>query len=339
MSLTREPSQEAIELHRSSLVIDLHADTTMPMKWVRYRIEKSHTPGLPGKFGFFHCDIPRFREGGYKGQFLVLGTFPYPEKGCFESCLRQAALIKKRIAENSSDLQLATTAQGILEANQKGRIAILLGVEGGHNIEADLHNVQKFFDLGVGYIGLAHLTKNRICTPSGGVGADAKTPLTRFGHEVVNEMNRIGMMIDLAHVGRQSFLDAAKISDKPVIVSHTGISSVRPLWRNIDDDQIRAVAKTNGVIGIIFAWRYLCRGQRGGMNDLLQHFEHVRKLVGARHLALGSDFDGAIVPVHGLEDASKLPMLTQMFLDFGWKEEEIRSVLGENLLRVLKAHE
>lgn len=334
-----ELTPEAIELHRSSIVIDLHADTTMPIKWVRYRIEKRHGPGLPGKFGFFHCDIPRFREGGYKGQFLGLGTFPYPEKGCFDACIREAEMIRRACEKNSSDLEFVTTSQGIRRANEKGRIAILLGVEGGHNIEADIHNVQRFFDAGVRYIGLAHFTKNRICPPSGGVGMSAKAPLTDFGREVVHEMNRIGMVIDLAHVGCQAFLDAAAISKKPVVVSHTGISSVRPLWRNINDEQIRAVARTGGIIGIIFAWRYLCRGQRGGLPELLGHFEYVRSLVGSRCLALGSDFDGAIVPVHGLEDASQLPQITQMFLDAGWKEEEIRGVLGENILRVLKETE
>jgi membrane dipeptidase len=121
-------------------------------------------------------------------------------------------------------------------------------------------------------------------------------------------------------------------------VSHTGISAARPHWRNLDDEQIRAVADKDGVIGLIFAWRYICRNGRGDLRSLLPHFEHVRRLVGPRHLALGSDFDGAVVPVRGLEDASHLPAITQMLLEAGWPEDEIRGVLGQNALRVLAAN-
>ncbi|MBI4197416.1 MAG: dipeptidase [Deltaproteobacteria bacterium] len=329
----------ARQLHRASVVIDLHADTTIPMKWVRYQVGKRHRPGLPGKFGFFHCDIPRWREGGYKGQFLGLGTFPYPEKGCTNSCLRQAEMIREACLRHPEDLVHVTSAEELRMAARDGRVAILMGVEGGHNLEADAHNVRRFHEAGVRYIGLTHFSKNRVGPPSGGYGASRKAPLTDFGRDLITEMNRLGMMVDLAHVGRQAFLQAARFSTKPVIVSHTGISGARPLWRNLDDEQIRAVAETDGVIGIIFAWRYICMGRKGDLADLLPHFEHVRRLLGgARHLALGSDFDGAIVPVRGLEDASHLPAVTQMLLDAKWSEEEIRGVLGENVLRVLKAN-
>ncbi|HSA58861.1 MAG TPA: dipeptidase [bacterium] len=332
-------SDQALALHRSSLVIDLHADTTIPMKWMGYRIEKKHEPGLPGRLGFFHCDIPRWKEGGYGGQFIGLGTFPYPESGSARSCLRQAEMILKACARNPGDLEFVTTAAGITEARARGRIAVLLGVEGGHNLENDPANVKRFYGAGVRYLGLAHFTRNRLCAPSGGIGADANAPLTALGREVIGEMNRLGMMVDLAHVGRRAFLEAARLSERPVLVSHTGISAARPHWRNLDDEQIRAVADKDGVIGIIFAWRYICNNGRGDLRSLLPHFEHVRSLVGSRHLALGSDFDGAVVPVRGLEDASHLPAITQMLLEAAWREDEIRGVLGENALRVLAANE
>ena len=332
-----DPSPAALELHNSSLVIDLHADTTIPMRWAGYRFEKRHSFRFPQRFGFFHCDLPRMREGGYAGQFFGLGTFPYPEERCANACLEQAGIWRETCRGNAGELALVTTAEGIREAHRQGRISVLLGIEGGHNLEGELGNLRRFYDAGVRYLGLAHFTKNRLCPPSGGIGADPNGPLTEFGRAVVGAMNRLGMMVDLAHVGRRAFLDAARLSAKPVMVSHTGIAAARPLWRNLDDDQIRAVAEKDGVIGIIFAWRYICREGRGDVRELLPHFEHVRKLVGARHLALGSDFDGAVVPVRGLEDASQLPAVTQLLLDAKWGEEEIRGVLGENLLRVLGA--
>jgi membrane dipeptidase len=247
-------------------------------------------------------------------------------------------MISKACSRNAGDLEFATTASGISGARARGRIAILLGVEGGHNLQNDPANVKRFHGAGVRYLGLAHFTRNRLCSPSGGIGADANSPITELGREVIGEMNRLGMMVDLAHVGRRAFLDAARLSERPVLVSHTGISASRPHWRNLDDEQIRAVADKDGVIGIIFAWRYICNNGREDFRSLLPHFEHVRRLVGPRHLALGSDFDGAVVPVHGLEDASRLPVITQMLLEARWREDEIRGVLGANALRVLAAN-
>lgn len=327
-------SEKALELHRSSAVIDLHADTTIPMRWIDYDFAKRHRFRFPQKFGFFHCDLPRMKEGGYTAQFFGLGTFPYPEERCADVCLEEARLWQEVCRQNAAELSFVTTAEGIRKAKREGKIAVLLGIEGGHNI-GERRDLQRFQDAGVQYIGLVHLTRNRLCPPSGGIGADPEGPLSEFGREAIHEMNRLGIMVDLAHVARRAFLEAAGISTRPVIVSHTGVAAARPLWRNLGDDEIKAVAEKDGVIGIIYAWRYICQEGRGDVRSLLPHFEHVRKLVGARHLALGSDFDGAVVPVRGLEDAACLPAVTGLFLDAGWPEEEIRGVLGENVLRVL----
>ena len=332
-------SEAALQLHRSALVIDLHADTTIPIRWLDYDFVRRHRFRLPQKIGFYHCDLPRMKEGGYTGQFFGLGTFPYPEERCADACLEQARIWQEICRLHDRDLSLVTTADGIRKARQEGRLAVLLGIEGGHNIGTELGKLAKFYAAGVRYIGLAHFTKNRLCPPSGGVGMDPEGPLTEFGGGVIREMNRLGMIVDLAHVGRRAFLEAAKLSTRPVIVSHTGIAAAKPLWRNLDDDQIKAVAEKDGVIGIIFSWRYICPNGRGDVRSLLPHFEHVRKLVGARHLALGSDFDGAVVPVTGLEDASCLPAITQLLIDAKWPEAEIRGVLGENTLRVMKGNE
>ena len=294
-----------------------------------------HQYRLIQNLGFFHCDLPRFREGGVTGQFFGLVTFPYPERGCAAAIRRQVELLRETCRDHG--LIFARTAEEIRRAKREGRLAALMGIEGGHNLEGRLENVLHFHEAGVNYLGLVHFTRNGLCTPSGGVGSDAEAPLTEFGRAVVGEMNRLGMMVDLAHVGRRAFLDAAALSTRPVIVSHTGIHAAHPHWRNIDDDQIRAVAEKDGVIGIIFAWRYLGR-PRGGVEMLAPHFQHVRKLVGARHLALGSDYDGAVVPLRGLESVSSLPAVTKLLQDLGWGESEIRGVLGENVLRVMEAN-
>jgi membrane dipeptidase len=240
------------------------------------------------------------------------------------------------VALHPGDFLFATTAEDIRRARREHKIAALIGIEGGHAIEDSLRLLRLYYDLGVRYMTLTHSNSNHWADSSG----DANKPnngLSAFGKEVVAEMNRLGMIVDLAHVGRAAFLDSCSRSERPVIVSHSGISGAFPLWRNIDDEQLRAVARLDGVVGIIFAWRYL-GARRRGIEMLAPHFQHVRKLVGARHLALGSDFDGAIEPVRGLENVSKLPAVTSLLEDMNWSEDEIRGVLGENVLRVLDRH-
>lgn len=321
-----------MSLHDESIVIDLHTDTLIAMRATGYRFGLRHRNPLLQRLGFYHADLPRFRAGGITGQFFGLVTFPYPERGCADACFRQIELMR-----GQDGLIFARTSDDVRRAKREGKIAAFFGIEGGHNFEEKSEYVFAFLQAGVRYTGLVHFTKNAICTPSGGVGSDPKAPLTDFGREIVREMNRVGMIVDLAHVARRAFLDAAELSTRPVIVSHTGIDAAYPLWRNIDDDQIRAVAAKDGVIGIIFAWRYL-GARRGGVEMLAPHFEHVRRLVGARHLAIGSDFDGAVDPVRGLESVNRLPRVTELLQSLGWSESEIRGVLGENMLRVLDAN-
>lgn len=321
-------------LHEDSIVVDLHTDSLIQARAVGYRLAERHHNPILERLGFYHADLPRLREGGVTGQFFGVVTFPYPERGCAEACLRQVGMLRALAAEQG--LIWARTAEDVRRAKREGTLAVFAGVEGGHNLEGSLDGLRALDQAGVRYLGLTHLTSNAIAAPSGGKGASAAAPLTDFGREVVREMNERRMIVDLAHVGRAAFLEACARSARPVLVSHTGIAAAYPLWRNIDDDQIRAVAGTGGVIGLIFAWRYL-GSRRGGVDMLAPHLEHVRRLVGARHLAIGSDFDGAIEPVRGLENVAQLPAVTALLQRLAWSEDEIRGVLGENVLRLLDA--
>jgi membrane dipeptidase len=302
---------------------------------VGYRLDRRHHNPILERLGFFHADLPRLREGGVTGQFFGVVTMPIPEAGCADACHRQVEHL--RALARDEGLIWARTAEDVRRAKRENTLAVFAGVEGGHNLEGRLETLGDFDRAGVRYLGLAHFTANAIAPPSGGKGASAVRPLTDFGRAVIDEMNRRSMIVDLAHVGRAAFLEACARSSRPVIVSHTGIAAAHPLWRNVDDDQLRAVARADGVVGIIFAWRFLGRS-RGGVDMLAPHVEHVRKRVGARHLAIGSDFDGAIEPVRGLENVARLPALTGLLESLRWSEEEIRGVLGENVLRVLDAH-
>jgi membrane dipeptidase len=322
-------------LHEDSIVIDLHTDSLIQARAVGYRLDARHHNPILERLGFYHADLPRLREGGVTGQFFGLVTMPVPERGCAESCRRQIAQLQT-VADRHG-LIWARSAEDVRRAKREGTLAVFTGIEGGHNLEGKLENLEGFARAGVRYLGLTHFTANAIAAPSGGKGASATSPLTDFGRAVIAELNRIAMIVDLAHVGRAAFLDACRLSTRPVIVSHTGIAAAYPLWRNIDDEQLRAIARSDGVVGIIFAWRYL-GARRRGIEMLAPHLEHVRQLVGARHLAIGSDFDGAIEPVRGLENVARLPALTELLQRLKWSEDEIRGVLGGNMLRVLDAH-
>lgn len=321
-------SKAALDLHRDAIVIDLHADILIQMRAVGYDPRRRHRNWFIQKLGFYHTDFPRWRDAGMTAQFLGLVTFPYPQRGCAAACFRQIERMR------ATGLPLVGTAAEIREAKKADRMVGLFGIEGAHNLEDDLDNIDRFYAKGVRYIGLAHFSSNKLCPTSGGVGASREAGLTEFGREAVRRMNRIGMLVDLAHVGRQAFLDAAKMSTQPVIVSHTGIHGVKPLWRNIDDEQIRAIADTGGVLGIIFAWRYL--GSRRA-EALIAHMDYVRRKFGPQYVALGSDYDGAVEPVWGLEDVAKLPLIPELLLRAGWPESDVRAALGENVLRVLTA--
>jgi membrane dipeptidase len=186
----------------------------------------------------------------------------------------------------------------------------------------------------VRYLGLLHFSANALGTPAAGRGANQRDPLTSFGRDVVREMNRVGMVIDLAHVNRPGFFDALSLTRDPVMVSHTGVTGVHEHWRNIDDEQLRAVAGNGGCVGIIFAERFL--GGRG-IEAVCDHILHIIDVAGEDVPALGSDFDGFVVPPAGLEDISCMPNLTAALSRRGLGERALKKVLGENALRVLGA--
>lgn len=339
--MTADPGLQAAAaaLHQEAVVVDLHADTSIPMRAWRYRAERRHRFRLPFHFGFWHCDLPRFAAGRLNGQFFGLVTWPKPERGCAASVLRQIERLRALAARHPDRLRMARTAADLRRAHAEGHLAGFLGIEGAHNLEGDPAWVARFAAEGVRYLGLAHFSSNAVAPCAHGLHEDNAAPLPALGHDVLAELARVGMIVDLAHVGRRAFLDAARAAAGPVIVSHTGVRGAHEHWRNLDDEQLRAVADTDGVVGIIFAGMFLApRGQRT-VAAVVRHMDHVRRTVGARHVALGSDFDGFITPVAGLEDVSRVGALTAALLAAGWPEADIRAALGENVLRVLAAHD
>jgi membrane dipeptidase len=203
-------------------------------------------------------DVPRLLEGGLGAQFFGLVSIPLGQRTGLSVVIdEQIDLLDRAIAQSPTTLVKCRTANDIAEANARGAIAALLGIEGAHALEGDLSQIEHFAGRGVRYLGLTHFSANRAAFPAYGTGRRDASCLTPFGRELVRRCEELGVLVDLAHLNRKGFFDVCAMATAPPIVSHTALAGVFPHWRNIDDDQIRAVANRGGVIGIIFWPRYL----------------------------------------------------------------------------------
>jgi len=324
---------DARALHDSTPVLDLHADTAKLMDRIGFDLAGRHPRVMPGPWNYVgHVDLPRLREGGVAGQFFGLWTVPYPERGCAASVHRQLDALDLAIDLNPEQITWAMTPAEIRAAKASGRIAALGGIEGAQALESDPATIEGFAARGVRYLGLLHFTANSVGSPARGRGADPDQGLTGLGIEIVRELERCGVVVDLAHINRTGFFQALEIATAPPMVTHTGVTGVHEHWRNIDDAQLRALAAKGGCCGIIFAKRFL-----GGasLEAVVDHVMHVIDVAGEDVPALGSDFDGFVVPPEGLEDVACMPNLTAALSRRGLPVRVLEKVLGENVLRVL----
>ena len=326
---------EARALHAECCVLDLHADTAKLMDKLGYDLALRHDRPMPTRANLFgHVDLPRLREGGVAGQFFSFWTTPYPERGCARSVADQLDALDAAMEKHPSELAWTRTGAEVRAAKAAGRIAALGGIEGGQALEGQLGAIEAFARRGVRYLGLLHFSANAIGRPAKGRGADATAGLTGFGRDVVRECERCGVIVDLAHINRRGFFDALALATLPAMVSHTGVLGVHQHWRNIDDEQLRAVADNGGCVGVIFARRFL---GSASIDAVVDHLLHIIDVAGDDVPALGSDFDGFVVPPVGLEDVAALPNLTVALSRRGVPPRVLEKILGGNVLRVLDA--
>lgn len=326
---------EARALHAECCVLDLHADTAKLMDKLGYDLAQRHERPMPRRANLIgHVDLPRLREGGVAGQFFSFWTTPYPERGCARSVAAQLDALDAAMAKHPSELAWTRTGADVRAAKAAGRIAALGGIEGGQALEGDLEAIEAFARRGVRYLGLLHFSANAIGRPAKGRGSDAGEGLTAFGRDAVRECERCGVIVDLAHINRRGFFDALALATLPAMVSHTGVLGVHQHWRNIDDEQLRAVADNGGCVGVIFARRFL---GSASIDAVVDHLLHIVDVAGDEVPALGSDFDGFVVPPEGLEDIAALPNLTVALSRRGVPPRILEKILGGNVLRVLDA--
>ena len=327
-------SAEARAIHAAHPAIDLHADTLMWSRWIGYDLLHRHVPPLPRAAIGGHVDVPRMIDGGMGAQFFGLVSLPWRERmrGLAQTIHEQIDALEATIARDPRALRLVRTAADVEAARRDGAIGALLGIEGAHALQGDLANVEVFARRGVRYLGLLHFSSNEAGFPAYGRGARPEAGLTPWGHALVERCHASGVLVDLAHLNKRGFLDACAMATKPPIVSHTGVLGAFEHWRNIDDEQLRAVADKGGCVGVIFCPKYV---GGDGIEPVVRHLLHILNVVGEDAPALGSDWDGFIVPTRPLADPRGLPVLTDALLASGVSERAIGKLLRENVMRVL----
>lgn len=326
---------EARALHALYPAIDLHADTLMWSRWVGYDLHTRHEAPLPWSAIGGHVDLPRLVEGGLGAQFFGLVSLPIGQRAGLAAVIdQQIDELESSIAAHPSDITKVRTAAEIEAARARGALGALLGIEGAHALEGDLGRLDHFARRGVRYLGLSHFSANEAAFPAFGRGRRDDHGLTRFGQDVVSRCEELGVIVDLAHINRRGFLEACAMATRPPIVSHTGVLGVYEHWRNIDDAQLRAVADKGGCVGVIFCPKFL---GGDGLELVVKHLQHILDVCGEDAPALGSDWDGFIVPTRDLCDAARLPLLTGALLEAGLSEAVIGKILRGNVMRVLAA--
>ena len=369
-------AERAHKLHFSSIVLDTHDDTTQRFFSKNFDLGKRNPDG--------HIDIPRMKEGGMNAIFFSIwidGRTMGP--AAIQKALVQIDAVHENVRKNSKDLMFARTAADVHKAHAEGKIAALIGVEGGHMIGNDIRMVRIFSDLGVRYMTLSHFYNDEWADSS--TDKPAHNGLTDYGKQIVREMNRQGMMVDISHVSDKTFYDALEVSKAPLIASHSSCRAICNHPRDMTDEMIKALAAKGGVIQINYeksfideAYRQASEKVSGGVvamfdqlkkecgddeeclgkkmqemerkataegklphvswEKIVDHIDHVVKLVGADHVGLGSDFDGATMP-EGMDDCTHLPKITEALMRKGYRDDDIRKILGGNLLRVMEQAE
>lgn len=338
----------ALEVLASTPLVDGHNDLPWairnhdeaPMDVAAYDLRRP----APG-----HTDLARLREGHVGAQFWsVYVPFRAVEEGAARVQLEEIDIARQMIRRYPDHLELALSVSDVERIFGSGRIASMLGMEGGHALENSLGALRAFYDLGVRYMTLTH---------SGTIDwADSATDdprhggLSPFGEEVVREMNRLGMLVDLSHVSEGGMSDVLDVSEAPVIFSHSSARALTNHPRNVPDSILRRMPENGGVVMVTFVPVYVNEAlrtwegprdeaPRATLADVADHIDHVREVAGIDHVGIGSDFDGiSSVPV-GLEDVSDFPNLFAELARRGWTETELRKLAGENLLRAWREAE
>ena len=332
-------SREAAELHATSDVIDLHLDSFIWHRIFGYDLAKRHGRGVLGARFLSQCDFPRVLEAGLTGATWIITTNPVrTARGRAKAFVRNVGRLRELFAAASEQFAVVRNAREYRAARAQGKHGAFLGIQGGNALDESLDSLDLIPDDVILRITLVHLTSSRIGVTSSPLKWTGGG-LSDFGRDYVRRLDEKRIFVDLAHINREGFFDAVAVHDPslPLIVTHTGVSGVYPHWRNLDDEQLRAIAETGGTIGVMYQASFLGKGSAGrSANAVIAHLEHIIRTVGEDHASLGSDWDGAIVAPPDIATCLEQPVLVQRMLDRGWKAERIQKILSGNFLRAVE---
>jgi membrane dipeptidase len=374
-------SPRAQKIHDSALVVDTHADT--PQRFLDEGFDIGSTD--PKDIG--HISLDKAQRGNLGAEFFSIWVDPETNHGNFaRHTFDLIDSVYEQAARHPDRIMMAYSTADIERARKEHKLAALMGIEGGHSIENDIHLLRDYYRLGVRYMTLSWSNTNEWADSSGDID-DPKVQhhdgLTDFGKQVVLEMNRLGMMVDISHVADKTFWDAIATTKAPVIASHSSARALVDAPRNMTDEMLRAVTKNGGVVQVNFfngfddadfrnaiaaqakdqaaavqkymdelkaegkpvnyvevdriEREWLAKIPRPPLKSLIDHIDHIAKVAGIDHVGLGSDFDGVSgATPQGMDSAADLPKITQALLDRGYSAEDIKKILGGNLMRVFR---
>jgi membrane dipeptidase len=377
-------SAKAREIHNSAIIIDTHADTPQRFLDENYDIG-STDPKDPG-----HISLDKAKAGNLGAEFFSIWVEPEANQGHFaRHALDLIDSVYEQAARHPDRMMMAFSVADIERAHREHKLAALLGVEGGHSIENDIHVLRDFYRLGVRYMTLSWSNTNEWADSSGDIDdpkVEHHNGLTDGGKQIVVEMNRLGMLVDISHVADKTFYDVIAVSKAPLIASHSSARALTNHPRNMTDDMLRAIAKNGGVVQVNFYNAFIDENYRKAdeaqakdrdaavkahvdqlkaagktvtyldadrierewtakiprppLKSLIDHIDHIARVAGVDHVGLGSDFDGVSgATPEGIDSAADLPKITQALVDRGYSADDIRKILGGNLLRVFREAE
>ena len=374
---TTSSANDPQAIHRRAIIVDMHADTTQRLVDENVDLEQRLADG--------HFDAVRAKEGGLDAQFFSIWVEPElfggGGPGAMNRADRQIQAVRDLATTHPGTWELATTAADVRRIAAAGKIAALMGMEGGYAIDEKIENVGRYYQMGVRYLSPAWSVSTSWAGSSGDEIGKTRG-LNEFGRAVIREMNRLGIMVDVSHLSDKAFWDIVNTSSKPVIATHSGCRAITNVPRNLTDDMIVALAKTGGVVNVIFYPEHIEPGyaekkkkvdaeiaslvqrasdaERGdaahkklardrvrreeylkrlppvSVSRIVDHIDHIVKLVGIEHVGIGSDFDGIQAVPADMKSVADLPNLTKELLRRGYSESDIDKILGGNMLRVME---
>lgn len=333
------------QVHQSGLLFDGHND----LAWQMRQKGNSSFDVLDIRLDQpkLHTDINRLKQGGVNAQFWSVYV---PAEAALSGdallqTLQQIELVHSMVERYPDVFEMAETANDVERIAKSGKIASMLGIEGGYSIESSLGNIQRLYDLGCRYMTLTH--SKSLEWADSATDEPISGGLSEFGKDVIREMNRVGMLVDLSHVSANCMRQALSVTAAPVIFSHSSARAITDLPRNVPDDVLKMMPANGGVVMVNFYSKFVIPTKllkkdeqaRGSIHDVVDHIEHIIYVAGIDHVGLGSDFDGVPYLPAQLQDVSTYPLITQELLNRGYPSSDIHKLLGGNILRTMRMTE